>query len=62
MKTLSIEELQVLFGGEDNVRDKCDDLQREANEHEELDGDSDEGGWWDRWIDRFLEECAGVKP
>ena len=62
MKTLSIEELQVLFGGEDDTRDRCDDLQREANTHKELETDDAEDDWWERWSDRFLKECAGVEP
>lgn len=62
MKQLTINELQVLFGGNDEKRDLCDDLQREANTHQELENDTAESDWWDRWIDRYLKECAGVEP
>ena len=57
MKTLSIEELQVLFGGEEESQNKCDELQKEYNKHVPFENDKEEEEWYEDWIDRFLE-CA----
>ena len=56
MKTLSIEELQVLFGGEDESQNKCDELQKELNEYEETGTFLDEE-YYDYWAVAF-EKCA----
>lgn len=54
MKKLTNDELQFVFGGDGESQNKCDDLQREANEHEASENDED---FWDDWAIRF-EKCA----
>ena len=56
MKTLSIEELQALFGGEDPKYNKCDELQKKLADYEETGSYLDEE-FYDWWAIAF-EECA----
>lgn len=55
MKKISEQELIELMGG--TTPGKCDYLQDMAAEHEALDSEEAEDGWWEAWSIAF-EKCA----
>lgn len=57
MKTIDVNELATILGGNNPI---CDDLQDEAAKwltqpHEEEEDDE----FWDDWSKRWIEDCAG---